>query len=597
MHSGYAPTICTHTHTDVDPVSRRGRVASPKKKKGGSRGQRFNALVKCLDNAKKAVKKKRDAKKAVKKKRVAKKKTPPVPAADKQQQAQKKAQKKHKVTPAPDNKPVLPYSPEQMAAENDALPPDPTHPAVVECTAVANDIAVEYTNSPASPKITAPTAHTNSPASPKITAPPAKSKKITAPAIDTSWAKPGVQLFRSKEVLRWAMEGEIDTICKVAKILGVAALYDNDPDLYKTNMPSWQSRGHPRGLLGWGEQRTKGKTVAKNGALPELNRSCVIKAIERYFQCIGVPPVAAGITSKKAATLGLETEESPSPAKRGRSKKHLGLLPLMAQSGEDPVNFLEPFLLIVSADYCLELQPPIDDFTVAQEAILGFVSARDVHTKLLAQAKTCMSRFANKTLFASCLQPLYEWVREGNRRLRLECLMNFEEPDDDLTDEDETPEEDRDTSELMTEMAFQVVNALVLYSAGNSPSGSNKYGFFPYGKDASWSTGAFKKIPTAWFAMTFAEMYPFLFRDMTKWKDLRKKRAYPMTNLWPQAVVKRHLKFFRAFRKHRTFLFTEYEKDDDGIYHGAESPKSSKRKRDEDEEGVSSDDSMDLCFV
>ena len=136
-----------------------------------------------------------------------------------------------------------------------------------------------------------------------------------------------------------------------------------------------------------------------------------------------------------------------------------------------------------------------------------------------------------------------------------------------------------------------------MYSAGNGPSGSNDYGFYPYGKEFSWSTKAFKAIPTAWFALTFAEMYPFIFRDMSKWKDLRKKRSYPMTNLWPHFTVKRYYKFYRAFEKQKKFLFQEYEKDEDGIYHGKEEREKQQKEDNDEEETVSSDDSMDLCFV
>ena len=320
-----------------------------------------------------------------------------------------------------------------------------------------------------------------------------------------------------------------------------------------------------------------------------------------------------------------------SPAKRGRSKKHSALLPIVANSSEDPVNFLEPFLLIVTSEYCLQLRPAIEDFTVAQASVLAFICNRVAQPKLLAlvcrvsndiccfndicvnsytsnhtysQAKTFISRCTNKTLFSACLEPLWKWVREGNTRVRLAFLMNLEEPLDleEITDEDEDCPEEQDTTKLFSEMAFEVVNALVLYSTGKSPSGSNEYGFYPYGKEASWSTSAFKKVSNASLALTFAEMYPFLFRPMSKWNDLRKKRAYPMTNLWPHAIVKRYFNFFRAFEKQRTLLFQEYEADEeDGIYHGQEYARKYQGKgasnKEGDDEDVSSDDSMDLRFV
>ena len=88
------------------------------------------------------------------------------------------------------------------------------------------------------------------------------------------------------------------------------------------------------------------------------------------------------------------------------------------------------------------------------------------------QAKTWMSRLSNKTLFCTCLKPLWQWVRKGNQRVRFMFLKNLEEPEDlhDLTsEEDEEDEEPLNTTELLREMAFEVVNALVLYSSLQVP--------------------------------------------------------------------------------------------------------------------------------
>ena len=123
----------------------------------------------------------------------------------------------------------------------------------------------------------------------------AKSLKRTAWSMDMfPWVKPKSAGFCARDVIRMAREGEIELICKICKVMDIAALYDNDISVYKAGMPSWQSRGHARGLLGWGEKRVKGRTVVKKGALPELNRSCVMKAIEKYYVCVGIPPVVAG---------------------------------------------------------------------------------------------------------------------------------------------------------------------------------------------------------------------------------------------------------------------------------------------------------------
>ena len=122
-----------------------------------------------------------------------------------------------------------------------------------------------------------------------------RTQKRSAWSVDMfKWVKPKTKHFCSKDVIRMAIRGEIELICKIAKVMDIAALYDNDISVYKAGMPSWQSRGHARGLLGWGEKRVKGRTVVKKGALPELNRSCVMKAIEKYYVCVGIPPVVAG---------------------------------------------------------------------------------------------------------------------------------------------------------------------------------------------------------------------------------------------------------------------------------------------------------------
>ena len=73
-------------------------------------------------------------------------------------------------------------------------------------------------------------------------------------------------------------------------------------------MPIWVGKGHPRGLLGWGETR---KDVhfsepprLKKGAIPEICRTPIMSAINEYFQRLGIPPVVAGESLKKAIKAG-----------------------------------------------------------------------------------------------------------------------------------------------------------------------------------------------------------------------------------------------------------------------------------------------------
>ena len=128
------------------------------------------------------------------------------------------------------------------------------------------------------------------------------------------------------------------------------------------------------------------------------------------------------------------------------------------------------------------------------------------------------------------------------------------------------------TKELASQMAYHVVNTLVTYAHGRPGHGvigdkDYDYGFYPYGKIPSWSTKAFKNMPTPWLATTLAEMYNFLRKDPQEWDQMRKKRSYPMTSLWPWGVVRRHMCFQQKFRAHKSFLFKEYEAGG-GEYHG-----------------------------
>ena len=164
-----------------------------------------------------------------------------------------------------------------------------------EASDETSDEPVKSTPAKSTPAKSTPAKSTPAKSTPAKSTAKSRTQKRSAWSVDMfKWVKPKTKHFCSKDVIRMAMGGEIELICKICKVMDIAALYDNDISVYRDNMPSWQSRGHARGLLGWGEKRVKGRTVVKKGALPELNRSCVIKAIEKYMFCVGIPPVIAG---------------------------------------------------------------------------------------------------------------------------------------------------------------------------------------------------------------------------------------------------------------------------------------------------------------
>ena len=66
-------------------------------------------------------------------------------------------------------------------------------------------------------------------------------------------------------------------------------------------MPSWKSKGHPRGLLAMGQSRDK-KTrqiITKRGALPNVQRKAATESCTEYMTFLGYPPVVAGESLKK----------------------------------------------------------------------------------------------------------------------------------------------------------------------------------------------------------------------------------------------------------------------------------------------------------
>ena len=199
-------------------------------------------------------------------------------------------------------------------------------------------------------------------------------------------------------------------------------------------------------------------------------------------------------------------------------------------------------------------------------------------------------------MIVACVKPLYEWVRTGDKALRLSFLRELGEPEEhDL--------KKVTAKKLCTDFSYIVVATLVKMSKGRDATGSNEYGFYPYGKAASYSTNHFKSVPDSFFAITLSEMYLFVSKDKDTWSSMQ--YAHPITNLWPWATVKKHMNFQAKMRKRRLELFELYESEG-GEYHGEDkvvqkskkTPKPKPRKskepaastEEESEESETSDD-------
>ena len=344
-------------------------------------------------------------------------------------------------------------------------------------------------------------------------------------------------------------------------------LYPNDTN-WEDMLPTWHSRTHKRGLLGWGETRKdqeEGRIAQKKGSVSKLCRGPIIKAVQFYLATIAVPPTVAGESWKKAVAEGRYTGlTSPYKGKRKR------LIPL--QPPNQPFNLLEVFLLVVTSAYCVYLDPIVENGTASAYGILGFLRDKRVSMKLLALVKVTLHRLGNKQFLTTVADQLHSWIRDGEKDVRLKCIRELAPLDNETS-----------SMELFQDMASNVVDTLVKVASGRAPirtteKGKNKYGFYPYGKEAGLSTIAFKNVPSSWFAVTLSELYPFLRSDKDAWPEMLKKLSHPLTALWPWATLRRHVSFHSKFHTNKEKLFKAYESSGHGTYHGPE-PASSSRKR------------------
>ena len=344
----------------------------------------------------------------------------------------------------------------------------------------------------------------------------------------------------------------------------VSEIEDSSAHDWAAEMPTWRTRTKRRGLLGWGETRKgadKDTVVQAKGAITTVCRAPIMKALDYYFIKIGVPPVIAGESRRKAIAAG---RYFPQPGDR---KKKKALVPL--QPPRTPINLLEQCLLTVASAYNLYLDPVVEDGTDASVAVLALLRTPAATKKLLGFIKGRYLKLGNKQHLSRCAQGLNKWVREGDWDIRMEALRTCGRDLDsvDLTDTEDPCDSGED---LFKSLAYEVVSCMVLVAAGRTASATNDYGFFPMGEPAAVSTNMFKMQPDSPFAIVLAEVFPFVTHDVDDWGAyLRKRNSPALTNLWPFALVKRHTEFAKYFRIQRQALFAAYEAEG-GEYHGAE---------------------------
>ena len=97
-----------------------------------------------------------------------------------------------------------------------------------------------------------------------------------------------------------------------------------------------------------------------------------------------------------------------------------------------------------------------------------------------------------------------------------------------------------------------------------TPKKKKKKLVYPYGSWAAKYADHFKDVPTTEFATTLAALYPFLAEPKYEHEELRKTPNYPMTAVWPVAIL-----FVRKCESHMKDVFKDYESAG-GQYYGVE---------------------------
>ena len=262
--------------------------------------------------------------------------------------------------------------------------------------------------------------------------------------------------YRSRNVLHLAQTYQISELIYRARE-ALSAVVENedfgDHD-WADEMPTWRTRTKARGLLGWGETRkgcAEGTIVQTKGAITVICRAPMMKSLDYYFSTIGLPPVIAGESRRKAIAAG---RYFPQP---GDSQKKRGLIPL--QPPHKPMNLLNQFLLVVASAYNLYLDPEVEDGTDASLAVLGFLSTPSVTRKLLTFMKNRYLKLGNKKHLSKCAKGLNKWVRAGDWDIRVEALRTCGR-DLDSVDLKETKDPCDSGADLFKSLAYEVTHPL-----------------------------------------------------------------------------------------------------------------------------------------
>ena len=339
-------------------------------------------------------------------------------------------------------------------------------------------------------------------------------------------------------------------------------------------------------------------------------------ALDFYSETIGLPPVQTGVPPPERGSKKKKRSKKPRYGK-GFHKTTPDLVP---GESEDMIDLLTPFTFILHVYYCLHLDPPVEQDSESETAVMKTLCSENCQTQLLRSMKTkfqvstthlhdssprhlprhtstttshdtpprqhptthlhnvFVQKWTNKSLTVLCVEKLYEWVRAGPTSVedRIDCVKSLG-----------SSENDEDNAMCQS----LIVEALVQYSKGKENAK-----VFPYGDAASKQTSSFVQVASPTFSITLAAMYPFIVNDKSKWTTLLKNCSYPIKQLWPKGVLGRYMHFNDTFHDLRKTIFDAYE-ENEGDYHGADEDPDDEDDSGDEEKQIEVDLECDKDFL
>ena len=114
-------------------------------------------------------------------------------------------------------------------------------------------------------------------------------------------------------------------------------------------------------------------------------RADILQELDFYYEFVGLVPVNAGESRRKAIREGRYKPPPSAIYKRGQTRGQRKLIELQPPVG--PVNMFHLFVLVIGAAYCEYIKPAVDDGTDASLAVMAYLRNKAVKAKLLAHVR------------------------------------------------------------------------------------------------------------------------------------------------------------------------------------------------------------------